>query len=378
MQNNLREKLSSTQYYKKEDKIKLSFGMFSPRFFDPFDRGYGYHSFNPWAYERPMYSRPQSAERSVLGSWNTPFWETPTYMEDQCEYPQRQKHYTPRRGRKTRPKSAQASSRKFNRPCCCVQDVHDSMHEKSDDQDIQDIESKLQKERNVDVIPPPDLELSDLRVHDTSEDEEQQQPEPQQTSHDQEMSKSEEELSDKECPQEPKAKKKVEEEVVEGTETVDKNDNDDGENDQNVDSSQPDAQEPEAAVPEQYVPEKKCDDESTTKTDDSTCTECNEQNDEKEKEVEEEKEKKESPEEIAKKKLEFIEEQLKKAREITPEEVLAKPIETDKQRLYLTEMLLRCILNLDSVQAEGNETVKSARKEAVKEIQSYLDHVEKT
>lgn len=80
-------------------------------------------------------------------------------------------------------------------------------------------------------------------------------------------------------------------------------------------------------------------------------------------------------EEDIKEKLDLINEQLKKARELAPEEVLASP-RTDKQKLYLTEMLLRCILDLDCIETQGNETVKQRRREVVREIQSYLDIVE--
>lgn len=83
----------------------------------------------------------------------------------------------------------------------------------------------------------------------------------------------------------------------------------------------------------------------------------------------------EKQEENIEEKLKLIDEQLKKARELVPKEVLMSP-RTDKQRLYLTEMLLRCILDLDSIETRGNETVKQRRKEVVREIQSYLDIVE--
>jgi hypothetical protein len=75
------------------------------------------------------------------------------------------------------------------------------------------------------------------------------------------------------------------------------------------------------------------------------------------------------------KKLKLIELQLTKARELAAKEVLLSP-RTDKQKLYLTEMLLRCILDLDTIETQGHDTVKQARRDAVRQIQSYLDVIE--
>lgn len=48
----------------------------------------------------------------------------------------------------------------------------------------------------------------------------------------------------------------------------------------------------------------------------------------------------------------------------------------DKQFRFLDEMLTRCMLRLDDVDTEGREDIRSARKAAVREVQSCIDKLE--
>lgn len=50
---------------------------------------------------------------------------------------------------------------------------------------------------------------------------------------------------------------------------------------------------------------------------------------------------------------------------------------TDKSYRYLEELLTKELLELDSVETQGQETVRQARKEAVQRIQAILDQLEK-
>ena len=48
----------------------------------------------------------------------------------------------------------------------------------------------------------------------------------------------------------------------------------------------------------------------------------------------------------------------------------------DKEYLYLEEMLTRKLLKLDNILSEGNEEIRSVRKQAVRTVQSSLDQLE--
>lgn len=50
---------------------------------------------------------------------------------------------------------------------------------------------------------------------------------------------------------------------------------------------------------------------------------------------------------------------------------------TDKSYRYLEELLTKELLELDSVETQGLDSVRQARKEAVQKIQAILDHLEK-
>lgn len=50
---------------------------------------------------------------------------------------------------------------------------------------------------------------------------------------------------------------------------------------------------------------------------------------------------------------------------------------TDKSYRYLEELLTKELLELDSVETNGQEGVRLARKEAVQRIQGILDRLEK-
>lgn len=50
---------------------------------------------------------------------------------------------------------------------------------------------------------------------------------------------------------------------------------------------------------------------------------------------------------------------------------------TDKSYRYLEELLTKELLELDSVETNGQEVVRQARKEAVQRIQGILDRLEK-
>lgn len=77
--------------------------------------------------------------------------------------------------------------------------------------------------------------------------------------------------------------------------------------------------------------------------------------------------------------LEVIEDVREKTREFgTKVAALNGAIaKTDKQLLYLEEMLMRQLIRLDSVETEGKDEIRSARKLAVKEIQEQIGLLEK-
>ena len=77
--------------------------------------------------------------------------------------------------------------------------------------------------------------------------------------------------------------------------------------------------------------------------------------------------------------LDVIEDVREKTREFGLEIAALKPGElakTDKQYLYLEEMLMRQLIRLDNVETEGKDEVRMARKQAVKEIQATISKLE--
>ena len=74
--------------------------------------------------------------------------------------------------------------------------------------------------------------------------------------------------------------------------------------------------------------------------------------------------------------LTVIDGELCKAKELLVRVQNFSGVKTDKEYLCLEELLLRCILSLDLVETEGRNEVRSARRAAVKEIQSIIDELE--
>jgi len=77
--------------------------------------------------------------------------------------------------------------------------------------------------------------------------------------------------------------------------------------------------------------------------------------------------------------LDVIEDVREKTREFGLEIAALKPGEftkTDKQYLYLEEMLMRQLIRLDNVETEGKDEVRMTRKQAVKEIQATISKLE--
>lgn len=75
-------------------------------------------------------------------------------------------------------------------------------------------------------------------------------------------------------------------------------------------------------------------------------------------------------------KLKAIKTEQARAKELIPRIVAFEGSREDREFLYLEEHLTRCILGLDLIEADGQEKVKSARKEAVKEILSIVNDLE--
>merc|ERR1719334_655898 len=78
--------------------------------------------------------------------------------------------------------------------------------------------------------------------------------------------------------------------------------------------------------------------------------------------------------------LDVIEDVREKTREFGLEIAALKPGElakTDKQYLYLEEMLMRQLIRLDNVETEGKDEIRAARKTAVKEIQEQINLLER-
>jgi len=76
---------------------------------------------------------------------------------------------------------------------------------------------------------------------------------------------------------------------------------------------------------------------------------------------------------------EVIEDVREKTREFGAEIAALPPgaiAKTDKQYLYLEEMLMRQLIRLDNVETEGKEEIRAARKLAVKEIQAQISQLE--
>ncbi|KAK3087689.1 hypothetical protein FSP39_009194 [Pinctada imbricata] len=74
--------------------------------------------------------------------------------------------------------------------------------------------------------------------------------------------------------------------------------------------------------------------------------------------------------------LDIIEKILKDVKEIENQVNEFRGKKTDKQYKYLEEMLTRSILKLDGVESGNDDQVRQARRQAVKEIQGYLDQLE--
>lgn len=75
-------------------------------------------------------------------------------------------------------------------------------------------------------------------------------------------------------------------------------------------------------------------------------------------------------------KLNAIETELTKAKELITRVEAFEGSREDKEYLYLEEHLTRCILSLDLIETSGQEKVKSARRAAVKEILSIVNDLE--
>jgi len=77
--------------------------------------------------------------------------------------------------------------------------------------------------------------------------------------------------------------------------------------------------------------------------------------------------------------MEVIEDVREKTREFGVEIAALKPggiAKTDKQYLYLEEMLMRQLIRLDNVETDGKDDIRAARKLAVKEIQAQINQLE--
>ena len=79
---------------------------------------------------------------------------------------------------------------------------------------------------------------------------------------------------------------------------------------------------------------------------------------------------------VEEEKLNEIKIQLTKARELRPRVKAFEGSGRDKEFLYLDEHLTRCILSLDSIDTDGLENVRVARREAVSEILSVINNLE--
>ena len=79
---------------------------------------------------------------------------------------------------------------------------------------------------------------------------------------------------------------------------------------------------------------------------------------------------------VEEEKLNEIKIQLTKARELRPRVKAFEGSRRDKEFLYLDEYLTRCILSLDSIDTDGLENVRVARREAVSEILSVINNLE--
>ncbi|XP_055943301.1 BAG domain-containing protein Samui-like [Argiope bruennichi] len=84
-------------------------------------------------------------------------------------------------------------------------------------------------------------------------------------------------------------------------------------------------------------------------------------------------EKKESPEQVTLKKIQNIEEKLK---DYHADVEKFSGTNKEKQYRYLDEMLTRCMLELDEIDTMGLDTIRLARKAAVKKVQASIDLLE--
>lgn len=329
----------------------MAFGMFSSNPFEAFERGYGYDAFNPWTNSSPSFyrQRPQSTRRFVNPSfmWNFP---TEIMMSDEEDYPQRKKQYTPSR-RKGKCKKCKSKSHQ-------TQSSKDAWNQSIADETLVENNDSSSKSTvdNLDESRLPEHQMSNLRVNETDEEVEEEK------NHDiqldeEEVPRNEEEHSDNyESPEEPETNE-ITQQAQESMEAsnIQETSNDKSE-------SQPEVKTPEVSNNSYELPATQGGSESQKENDD----------------VSEKCEKEENIEDETKTKLEKIELQLKKARELVSNDTFSEPSKTKKQKLYFTEMLLRCILDLDIIETQGIETVKLKRREAVREIQTYLDQVERS
>lgn len=82
------------------------------------------------------------------------------------------------------------------------------------------------------------------------------------------------------------------------------------------------------------------------------------------------------PEEIlVEEKLNAIQIQLSIAKNLAPR--VESFSGNTKERLYLEEHLTRCIINLDTIETNGSETVRTNRKAAIREIESLLNELDR-
>lgn len=49
---------------------------------------------------------------------------------------------------------------------------------------------------------------------------------------------------------------------------------------------------------------------------------------------------------------------------------------TDKEYIYLEEMLTRLLIKLDNIESEGKDEIRNVRRQAVKTVQSSIDQLE--
>ncbi|KXJ15322.1 histone acetyltransferase KAT6B [Exaiptasia diaphana] len=326
----------------------MAFGMFSSNPLEAFERGYGYDSFNPWTNSYPSFyrQRSQSARRFVNPSfmWNFP---TEIMMSDEEDYPQRKKQCAPHRKgkcRKCKPKTTKTKQEARHQP---ISD--ENLIENNDRRPSKNTDNGHNDSDNHESVSP-EHQMSHLSVTESDEEEKDRQ-----TQDEEEVSRNEEENSDN---YETADESEINEPAQQPQESMYASQTEDTFKDS---ENQPEVEIPEVNHNNDELPvtENSC--QSENAKDDVVTEECKQE---------------ETIQDEITKKLEQIEVQLKKARELVSNDTFSELSKTEKQRLYFTEMLLRCILDLDTIETQGNETVKLRRREAVREIQKYLDQVE--